>query len=147
MYHNFVKCSDILPDVLENIDENGILLKFSFFDREIKWEYLATKIDRDNQTVIVSNKPAIFTEVNKKNYKLLWPVAAKQFIKNDDFKKRNLIPVYMKMSDIEWKIYKLKSYRHRYNLIVLIGCILCNFKIGCFSKLKEVYDYLVEKGL
>lgn len=125
--------------------DKGILLKLHFFENEMKWEYITTQIDREEQKVIVGEKPAIFCDISSWNYKLLWPAAAKQFAKNDDYKKRSLSPIYRKMSDVEWKFHKIKSYRHKQNLIVLAGCILNSFKMGYFSKLRDVYNYISEK--
>ena len=103
--------------------DTGILVKIHFGNEKIEWDYLSTKINRENQNIIVGDKPAIFDNIDKVNYWLLWPAAAKGFDKNDTRKKRTLMPRYMKMSNMQWCIYKLKGYRRTRNLIVLLGCI------------------------
>lgn len=122
--------------------ENGILLKLNFSDDKVKWDFISTKVEREYQKVVIGKKPEIFSNIDEKNYNLLWPVGAKQFVKNEDYKKRTFLPQYMKLSDREWKIHKIKRYRHKRDLLLLVGCVLCDVGIGRFSKLKNVYEYL-----
>ena len=67
---------------LQKYSEYGILLKLVFDNDKFSWEYLPTKVNRTIQRIEKCDAPIIFCDLDKKNYRLLWPLAARKFCEN-----------------------------------------------------------------
>ncbi len=76
----------------QKYSEYGVLLKLNFENNNFSWDYLATKVNREIQTVESATPPEIFGEVSEKDYKLLWPLGAKKFMSNFVIAKTFVIP-------------------------------------------------------
>jgi poly-gamma-glutamate synthesis protein (capsule biosynthesis protein) len=76
----------------QNYSENGVLLKLRFDETAFTWEYLATKVNREKQTVERTEAPTVFCDVHGRNYRLLWPLAAKKFLQNYKVSKTFVLP-------------------------------------------------------
>lgn len=83
----------------QKYSEYGILLNLCFENERFSWDYLATKVNRENQTVGKTEPPQIFKEVSEKDYKLLWPLGAKKFMDNFVTAKTFVIP---KTRNFKW---------------------------------------------
>ena len=67
----------------QKYSEYGVLVKLQFTEEALSWESLATKVDRENNRIIVSEPPAIFTEIDSKAYRRLWPLGAVNYCHTD----------------------------------------------------------------
>lgn len=56
--------------------DQGQLVKLSIDGDRFSWEGLSVKIDREEHRVVPCDTHAIFSDINGKSYKKLWPVAA-----------------------------------------------------------------------
>ncbi len=66
----------------QKYSEYGVLIKLNFKNDSFSWDYLATKVNREIQTVESAPTPVIFDEVSERDYKLLWPLGAAKFMSN-----------------------------------------------------------------
>ena len=62
--------------------EKGLFLRLDFTEDEFKFTPFGIKIDRDLGKIVDSDIPDIFEDVQKDEYELLLPLAAKAFIEN-----------------------------------------------------------------
>ena len=76
----------------QKYSEYGVLLNLSFNKDGFSWDYLATKVNRESQTVETTTPPMIFREISKKDYTLLWPLGATKFLSNFVVAKTFVIP-------------------------------------------------------
>lgn len=83
----------------QKYSEYGILLNLKFEKDTFSWDYLATKVNRESQTVESTTPPQIFREVSEKDYRLLWPLGARKFMSNFVVAKTFVIP---KTRDFKW---------------------------------------------
>ena len=132
--------------------DRGMLLKIHFEANTYTWEYLPIKIDRTTQTVGVGEKPAIFCDINKVNYHILWPYAAKDFHAN-----RRKIFIYLLPERADWderawrkfelsgclkKVTKPASFRRRRAWrMTLKGSFLSIFQLWRLGP-KDIIEYL-----
>lgn len=125
--------------------EKGILLKLSFGDENFEWDYMAIQIDREKQKIRVADRSRIFCNIDSLNYRLLWPTAAIQFRKNEDLKKRSTRIKFSKMTNLQWHLYKIKSYRHKREFILLVFGLVGKLRMGKWSKHRDVFNYIIGK--
>lgn len=67
----------------QRYSEYGVLVKLHFSETAVTWEYLGTKVDRQNNRIISSDPPAIFTGISAVEYRRLWPLGAVDYIRTD----------------------------------------------------------------
>lgn len=77
--------------------DSGMLIKLYFTEKEYSWEYLPIKINRTTQTIESDKCPAIFCNIGKLDYALLWPYAAKDFRRN-----RRKVHIYHMPERADW---------------------------------------------
>ena len=109
--------------------DKGVLLKLSFEDDSIVWEYLAIRINRDSHRVEVCEKPPIFVNMDQKTYNKLYPVAA-QALSNAE--KETLIYLhpekYRNASFVTWFIRDLRLFRHKKYRGYILGKYMSMFR-------------------
>ena len=88
---------------LQKYTEFGMLVKLNFGADSFTWDHMATFIDRENHRILPGKDPDIFTDVSPKQYKLLWPLAAKNLIDNEMVKYPYLFPKMRDYNKKEWK--------------------------------------------
>lgn len=127
----------------QKYSEYGILLKLKFDNEKLSWDYLATKVNRQNQTVETTLAPAIFKEVSKKDYKLLWPLSAKKFCENFIVGKKFVIPKTRNYNAFNWfNFHRKKSFISA--IETYFGKFL--YRFGCWKKGdEELKNYLEQK--
>ena len=88
--------------------EYGMLLKLHMNEEGFTWESCGLKVDRENQSIVKDEGPAIFREVDAKQYKLLWPLAVLDFVRNEKISRTNLHPEWAENSARWWRkrLYK-----------------------------------------
>ncbi len=60
--------------------EKGLLVKINFTENDFKWEPMGLEIVRGEEKIVKSELPAIFTDVQEEEFKLLSPLSAKMHI-------------------------------------------------------------------
>ena len=122
--------------------EYGILLKLAFDNENFTWDYIATKVNRENQTVEKTEPPTIFREITSKSYNLLWPIGARVTLENFKRAKSFAIPKTKNYNSLQWfNFYKEKT---------CLGHAICTYfgkyisYIPLWKKAdKEIKDYLL----
>lgn len=94
---------------LQKYTEYGILIKINFDKDSFVWDYRAIKADREEQRIISSETPDIFTDVSPLQYALLWPLAMRNLYKNEHVKFPYLDKKYGEYSLWQW----IKFYNKR----------------------------------
>lgn len=153
---NFVLDTDFQR--LHKYTENCMLVKLKFTKEKVDWEYLPIKNNRETLTFDVTEKPAIFRNIDAKSYKGLWPLAVKAYLKNNRisekyFKELNKNKVKenkpIKKESKPQKLFKLIknkqfTYRIKRKLTFKIGSKLAN-KSNYESFDKALIDYINDK--
>lgn len=133
--------------------DSGMLIKIHFTADKYSWEYMPIKIDRTTQTVQKGECPKVFCDINKSQYALLWPYAARDYRRN-----RRQIDIYVdntreNWTEQQWRKFEIKGCRAKGNDPIttrsresrrwaLWGDFLANFNLWRLSSKKEVIDYL-----
>ena len=95
--------------------EVGVLVKLIFTEDKIDFDAIGTFNNRAENRLEKGDLPAIFTEVNEKEYKLLLPIASAAFIEAEKKRKRFVTPdKFGAYSDEEFKAYLLSDERKEY---------------------------------
>ena len=95
--------------------EVGVLLKIFFGEDGIDFDALGTFNNREENRLQAGELPAIFTEVNEEEYKLLLPLASAAFIESEKKRKRFVKPEeYGNYTDEQFKEYLLGDERTEY---------------------------------
>jgi len=95
--------------------ETGILVKLIFSDEGIDFTAMGTRNNREENRLEAGELPAIFTEINEEEYKLLLPLASQAFIEAEKKRKRFVKPEeFGSFSDEQFKAYLLSDERTEY---------------------------------
>lgn len=129
---------------LQKYTDNGILLKINFSKKGYTWEYLPIYINRDNQKLESGTCPIIFTNITKRDYKFLWPLAAKIFLKNNQKAQIYKNPKLAHLDSLHKLKIELGKLRHKQTLLLKLGSILAWLHIYKLSKQKKVCNYILE---
>ena len=129
---------------LQKYSQYGILLKLHFTENDFRFEYLATQVNRTTQSVETTEPPSIFCELNQRNYRLLWPLAAKKFTENFKVAKTSVMPKTGNFNAFQW----FKMHREKIGLANAL-CLYFGKTISIFGiwKLadKKLRDYIAQK--
>lgn len=128
----------------QKYSEYGILLSLSFEKDSFSWDYLATKVNREDQTVKVSPPPEIFREVSKKDYNLLWPLGAKKFTDNFIVAKTFVIPKTRNYKWFNWFNMHREKIGLKNTLCLYWGKFVSIFNFWKFAD-KNLRDYVEQK--
>lgn len=66
----------------QKYSEYGVLVKLNFTEDSFTWEHLGTSVDRENNRITVSAPPAIFTNIDPREYRRLWTLGVRNYYKN-----------------------------------------------------------------
>ena len=127
--------------------DTGILLRICFSHTSFYFDHLPIYICRDAHKIQKAvETPAIFQNIDEKNYHLLWPLAAKYFYQLSMKRQKitNIRLAYMPY----WK-FLLRQYYHgiRFNRerTVFLGRLLSECGIWKASSLKDISNYIIQK--
>lgn len=90
---------------LQKYTEYGVFVKLSFGKDSFTWDHRAMEIDRQTQTIIPCETPAIFTNISARQYALLWPLAMHNLYENEQVKFRYLFPKMRDYGKRDWAEY------------------------------------------
>ena len=93
---------------LQKYTEYGVFVKFAFDKDSFTWDYQAMKINREDQTIVPCEAPAIFTNVSAAQYALLWPLAMRNLYDNEHIKFPYLFPHMKEFTKRQWAEYYRK---------------------------------------
>ena len=122
----------------------GELVGINFTRSGFAHDSLAIKINRNNHTVDVGTEPAIFRNIDEKEYKNIWPLAAQSFYPVYLKKRLKFDSKLSKMSKSRFLVNELQSCIHKRERIILLGRIISLFGRWKKFEAKEVIDYLQE---
>lgn len=128
----------------QKYSEYGILLKLNFTQDAFSWDYLATRVNRDVQSVESTTPPAIFGEVREKDYKLLWPLGAAKFMANFVVAKQFVIPKTRTYKWYNWFDLHREKIGLKNALCLHWGKVLSVFGFWKFAD-KTLREYVEQK--
>ena len=121
--------------------DKGVLVRLDFNKDSYFAEYCGVGINREQSVIEKADIPLIFTEIDEKNYRMLWPLEAsrlypidykkRRFIKNDKNRSRFIL--------ILKEIYLLRKKRKR---TLHMGRIISLTKRWKQSENKDVVQYI-----
>ncbi len=128
----------------QKYSEYGILLKLSFTDSDFSWSYLPTRVNRENQSVEVCKAPAIFCDIDSKNYSLLWPLGAKKFWDNFVVAKTFVMPKTKNYKWFNWFNLHRKKIGLKNTVCLCWGKFISIFHLWKFAD-KNLREYIKQK--
>lgn len=124
--------------------DEGELIGINFSQSGFTFDSLPTKIDRTNNTVVVGKEPAIFQNIEKKEYEKLWPLAAKCFYYIDKKKRLKFNLSLKKLSQFRFLIHEILSCVHTRQRTIQLGKLKSLFAGWKKSGKPSVIKYLLE---
>lgn len=120
----------------------GVLLKLHFSEESFWWEHLGTRVDRGNNQVTVCQAPANFTNIPAKEYRQLWPLAAKNYFRAD--RKANVFinPEKANFNEFQWFKHEIKYFGFWQTIELRWG--RARTWMGTWKKVrKDLLDYIL----
>lgn len=130
---------------LQKYTQYGMLIKINFTEESFSWEYLPLNINRENHTIEKGECPAIFTDIDEKLYKKLWPLASLDTTLNERIKYIYKNPKLADNSSLQWLIFELKRLNMSRGKDLIRGRLLRHLG-GWKSAPKELIDYIKYRG-
>lgn len=122
----------------------GVLIQFHFSEKQFYWEYMPIKIDRTNKKIIKTERPVVFTNIEKEQYNILWPFAARGLCGAEMNNRIYLNPgKYRHYSRIKWVMRDAKLMMNKKNRDRVLGKYL-SYILLHKVKDKELLSYLIK---
>ena len=121
--------------------DKGMLVGLDFYKDSYTAEYCGVGINREGSVVEKADIPAIFTEIDEKNYRMLWPLEARRLYPID-YKKRRFIKNDQNNSRIKLFLKEIYILRKKRKRILQKGRILSLLNGWKRSDLKDVVQYI-----
>lgn len=128
----------------QKYSEYGILLKLNFDNDDFSWDYIATKVNRNNMTVEKTVPPVIFCDIKPKDYNLLWPLAAKKFFGNYVVAKKFVMTKTRNYKWYNWFNMHREKLGFKNTLCLYWGLFISNFSMWKLGD-KELREYIEQK--
>lgn len=129
---------------LQKYSQYGILVKLHFDEESFRWDYLGTTVNREKQRVEESLPPRIFSQVTERDYRLLWPLAAKKFTENFITAKTSVKPKTRSFNAYEWFDLHREKIGLKNALCLYWGKALSS--LGLWKRAsKDLRDYIGQK--
>ena len=87
---------------LQSYTETGMLIKLRFEKDSYTWEHLPIRLNRDTMQIHPTQTPDVFQNITPGQYRLLWPLAARQLCRNERKKYIYHKPYMQKYSWLQW---------------------------------------------
>lgn len=130
---------------LQKYTQYGMLINSNFTDENFTWEHLPILINRENHTVDKGECPAIFTDIDEKLYRKLWPLVAWDTTLNERKKFTYKNPKLANNTHLQWLVYELKRMNMSRGKDMIRGRILRYFGAWRTAP-KELVSYMKSKG-
>ncbi len=129
---------------LQRHTQYGMLVKIDFNEDSYTWDYLPVFIDRENGKIGKGECSVIFTDIDPKNYKLLWPLSANDVYQNERVKFAYLYDKNKTFNKFQWMLWEIKRCRVKRGRDVIRGRIL--YYLGLWKKAdKKLVEYIKHK--
>jgi len=128
----------------QKYSEYGVLLRLNFSETNFTWDFLPTKVNREEQRVEKALTPDVFCNVARKDYRLLWPLAAEKFLENFIVAKTFVIPKTLNYTPLEWFKYHTEKIGVKNAIKVYIGKYISKLKLWKFAD-KKLREYILQK--
>lgn len=128
----------------QKYSEYGVLVKLNFTENEFTWEHLGTRVDRENNRIAVSDPPAIFTNIDSKQYRRLWTLGVRNYYRNHISCRIFFKPEREKNTALQWLKEDIEFFELRPTLELYAGRALAHLGLWKRGDSKLV-DYLLEK--
>jgi len=115
---------------IQKYTDFGMLIKIKFEEDAYSWENLPIHIDRKTTTITDGTCPEIFTDIRPAQYRLLWPLAAKDLCMNERKKFSYHDEAKKRYSWLDWLLkWELPRRTSQVGREQLIGRFLCLFQL------------------
>ena len=129
---------------LQNHTQYGVFVKLNFDKDSYTWEHRAMMIDRETQTIVPCETPAIFTNVSAFQYALLWPLAMYDLYENERVKFQYLKPELKGCTDAQWEeFYNIRVQKQPRWACIQKGAKLYRRKLWKLGN-KKVQNYILD---
>lgn len=122
----------------------GILLGVDFKKDSFSFNHLPIRINRTKGTVEKGDTPAVFCELNEKDYAAIWPYAARYFYPADLKKRKKKSKRLASASKPLLFAHEVYMCRRKRELTIQLGRILSVFGGWKKSESKDVRKYIAE---
>lgn len=128
---------------LQKHTQEGVLIRLTLDEEKFTWDYLGTKIDREEHKVVVSPPTAIFTNMGEDQFKKLWPLGIWNFCKTDRIASLYFNPHKKDFNALQWIQNDINSFGKDIAMEMLRGRLV--YRLGLWrSADKALVDYLLE---
>ena len=121
--------------------DEGMLVRLNFSKDSYSADYCGTGINREKAIIEKADIPVIFTEIDEKNYRLLWPLEASRLYPID-YKKRRFIKNDWNSSRFILLLKEIYILRKKRKRTLHKGRILSLFRGWKQSDCKDVVQYI-----
>jgi len=128
---------------LQKHTQEGVLIRLTLDEEKFTWDYLGTKIDREEHKVVVSPPTAIFTHMSEEQFKKLWSLGVWNFCKTDRIASLYFNPHKKDFNALQWIQNDINSFGKDIAMEMLKGRLI--YRLGLWrSADKALVDYLLE---
>ncbi len=125
----------------QKYSEYGVLVKLNFTEDRVTWEHLGTWLDRDNSRVESYASPAIFTNIDPKEYRRLLPMGVRDYLRNHRVARIYLRSQRAQFNALQWFKDDL-DYFGTSTTLELYACYALAY-LGLWKRAdKKLVDYL-----
>ena len=125
----------------QKYSEYGVLVKLNFTEDRVTWEHLGTWLDRDNSRVESYASPAIFTNIDPKEYRRLLPLGVRDYLRNHRVARIYLRSERAQFNALQWFKDDLDYFGTSTTLELYAGYVLTY--LGLWKRAdKKLVDYL-----
>ena len=125
----------------QKYSEYGVLVKLNFTEDRVTWEHLGTWLDRDNSRVESCASPAIFTNIDPKEYRRLLPLGVRDYLRNHRVARIYLRSERAQFNALQWFKDDLDYFGTSTTLELYAGYALAY--LGLWKRAdKKLVDYL-----
>ena len=121
--------------------EYGVLVKLHFTEDRVTWEHLGTRVDRENSRIVSDRAPAVFTNIDSKQYRRLWTLGVRNYYRNHVSCRIFFKPERAKYNALQWFRDNVDFFGRRDALEIYAGRALAH--LGFWKRAdKKLVDYL-----
>lgn len=125
----------------QKYSEYGVLVKLNFTEDSLSWEHLGTRVDRENNRIAAGEPPAIFTNIDSKQYRRLWTLGVRNYYRNHVACRIYFKPERDKYTALQWFRDDADFFGRRDALEIYAGRALAH--LGLWKRAdKKLVDYL-----
>lgn len=125
----------------QKYSEYGLLVKLHFTEERVAWEHLGTRLDRENSRVLSCEPPAVFTNISSRQYRLLWTLGVRNYMRNHRIARIYLRSERAQFNALQWFRDDLKYFGAATTLELYVGRVLAY--LGLWKRAdRKLVEYL-----